>query len=524
MAKKKNSGFSLIEIVIAVAILGLLITPILTQIVHTSNTSRKAKERQAAVENAEYITNFIQSVDKSELDKASSGGLSDISINSKTDFTVSCKLVDKNGNELTNVTYKATVYDLDNVKLGPKSNEYTRKAILDDLNSTVMAAGYEILYDSSQYTDTLKNKGFTLTNEGSIVMYNESIGGTVSQVVCVPRDAAFTDEGSIYKYKNPNSVSLGFIQDLDSSKVAIIQGVASNFDAQAADDIFAQKMNNLRFVNEAKWKDQFDRDDHSNLFANDETGVRLLYVSIKSHKDTEGNIEYYEVLCDVCYYENYSIAGATSDFTAKLKYNVFSKKFYTTESPDIYLIYEPYVMNFDKKMYAYNDYIEIYNDEDTADSKLYLIKPSSGQLAGTDYVDGYHYTADNGGDIKPVNINITAAIENGESTSTKKLLKIFTNIEINYTVGGWTQFSFDNTIRGSAYSSDDDITTEQLRQLRKMPWPSYITNAKAYPSAYLMSLDKDTNNVDRLYTVTVILKSVDGKMDDARYTAGKGVN
>ena len=53
MAKKKNSGFSLIEVVIAVAILGLLITPILTQIVQTSNTSRKAKERQAAVENAE---------------------------------------------------------------------------------------------------------------------------------------------------------------------------------------------------------------------------------------------------------------------------------------------------------------------------------------------------------------------------------------------------------------------------------------------------------------------------------------
>ena len=43
MAKTNNKGFTLIEIVIAVAILSVLLTPILKQFANTLETSRKAK-------------------------------------------------------------------------------------------------------------------------------------------------------------------------------------------------------------------------------------------------------------------------------------------------------------------------------------------------------------------------------------------------------------------------------------------------------------------------------------------------
>ena len=46
MAKTNNKGFTLIEIVIAVAILSVLLTPILKQFANTLETSRKAKALQ----------------------------------------------------------------------------------------------------------------------------------------------------------------------------------------------------------------------------------------------------------------------------------------------------------------------------------------------------------------------------------------------------------------------------------------------------------------------------------------------
>jgi prepilin-type N-terminal cleavage/methylation domain-containing protein len=525
VAKKKNSGFSLIEVVIAVAVLGLLITPILTQIVQTSNTSRKAKERQAAVENAEYITNFIQKTDKAELDKASSGGLDDIAINSKNSYVVQCKLVNESGEEIKNINYNATVYKMNNVKLGPKANDYTRKAILDDLNNCVLAEGYEIVYDSSKYTDSLKSAGYSLTNEGSIVKYvdqdDEIRSGLVNEVVCVARSSEYTADDSVYKYTNPNSVSLGFIQDLDSTKVAIIQGIASNFDAQVTDELFSQKMNRLQQLDEDGWKDQLGAE--HNVFENDTSSVRLLYVSITAHKDGDENIDYYEVTCDACYYDKTTVSSQSFDI--KLKYNVFAKKFYTTKSPDIYLIYEPYVSDTQQQLYSFNDFIEIYNDEDTKDSKLYLIKPSKNQLSlssdSAEYVEGGKYATLDNEIIKPVNININTVLASGESITSKNVIKTYTNIDIDYTASGWTQFSTDETVRGTSLSATDYAI------LKSMPLPSTYTVA-SYPNGegnkHLMKLEEDTNTADRLYTVTVLLSPVSGNMDDVRYSTGKGVN
>ncbi|SEF52556.1 prepilin-type N-terminal cleavage/methylation domain-containing protein [Eubacterium ruminantium] len=524
MAKKKNSGFSLIEVVIAVAILGLLITPILTQIVQTSNTSRKAKERQAAVENAEYVTNFIQRTDKSELDSSSSAGVKDINITAYTKKQdVFCKLVDSDGNAIgTTVKYNAYIYDLDNIKLGPKLNEYTRQAILDDLSNSVLASGYSIVYDNSLYTDAIKSKGYKLTNEGSIVKYDGD--GLVSEIMCTPYTSSYT-------YVNPNKVSLGFIQDLDSTKVAIIQGIASNFDAQVSEDIFAEKMNTLRDNDIDEWNDQVgsQREDGENVFSNDETACRLLYISIRAIKNGSDEIQYYEVTCDACYYDKYKIKGNSG--TAKFRYNVFAKKFYTTKSPDIYLVYEPYVPDESEKAYAYNDYIEVYNDADTKDSKLYLIKPTNNQLKGTDYVEAAgdtkrHYNTKNNGEITPVNINIQVALKDGEEATTKDLMMIYTNLDVNYTLDGHNQFSTNDLIRKSngGDGNGDDITRDNLAELRKMPWPDYIVKSDRLPASKLKHVSEDTNTADRLFTVTVYMKPVSGSMDAVRYTAGKGVD
>ena len=60
MARNKNKGFSIVEIVIAIAVLTLLLTPIVKQLAQTMRTNRIAKEQQYANENAQYVLEYIQ--------------------------------------------------------------------------------------------------------------------------------------------------------------------------------------------------------------------------------------------------------------------------------------------------------------------------------------------------------------------------------------------------------------------------------------------------------------------------------
>ena len=197
---------------------------------------------------------------------------------------------------------------------------------------------------------------------------------------------------------------------------------------------------------------------------------------------------------------------------------MFAKKFYTSESPDIYLIYEPFVSDRQYTNYAYNDFIQIYNDEESKDSKLYLIKPSQNQLslveASKKYVEGDIYATEQDGQ-KPVNININTVLKETENLSSKNIIKTFTNIDISYKVGDWEQFSLNDEKFGG-YLTD----TSTLKNMALSSDYKY----DSYPEDHLKKLDQDTNVVDRLYTITVLLEPVDGKMDSVRYSSGKGVN
>ena len=69
MTKRNNKGFSIVDSIIAVAVLTILITPILYQVIHTMNTSRQAKERQYVLDNAQYVMTFFQSTKDENLFK-----------------------------------------------------------------------------------------------------------------------------------------------------------------------------------------------------------------------------------------------------------------------------------------------------------------------------------------------------------------------------------------------------------------------------------------------------------------------
>ena len=136
MAKNKNKGFTLIEVIIAIAILTLLLTPIMKQFAQTLETSRKAKELQYANEGAAYLLEYSQKNDLSKLatgtdatDNADELKLAAAPVSYKvipgsSSAGVNCAIYKTDGTPVTgldgNVLYTATKYQLNDVKLGAK--------------------------------------------------------------------------------------------------------------------------------------------------------------------------------------------------------------------------------------------------------------------------------------------------------------------------------------------------------------------------------------------------------------------
>ena len=450
MVRKKNQGFSLIEVIVAVAILTILMAPIIRQVIQSLQTSAQAKERQYAVENAEYILNFMQETPVSKLNvlsskfedteaeeasseegatpatpvaKTASIDGSDLVFTGCQTVPQSCNLwvgtaatpikledylkVDafSEGDAQDRLqkfevkTYTARTYTLANTTLGRKDKEYQRKVIVDNLRAVVAQNGctIETKFDegAKNYLSNDTNK-FKFTTEGAAVKYDETTG-LVTDIVVTKVDGL----------RSPNGDGISYMQDLDSSKVAIIQGVASNFDAQAENDLYNLKMNRLKVTNPEAWVQAMTQTSgHSILdgaLYNDNVS-KMTRISITSGKDDNG--KFYNVDCTV-FYEDYLIKegnptdaggvetdaseGITDEERDKLvdktapevlTYNAYSKKFYTNQAPDIYFVYEPYVANSSE--YSNRDYILTYDGvlygEKEKHSKLYIIKPNKGRV------------------------------------------------------------------------------------------------------------------------------------------------
>ena len=451
MVRKNNKGFSLIEVIVAVAILTLLMAPIIQQVIQTLNTSAQAKERQYAVENAEYILNYMQETPVSKLDSLSKdlgavpvddedgisidGGSLKFTGYEKKTMNANFWIVkpesgkeDEHDSEAwasqelylsraeisdgqinsalegsVGYSYNATLFTLANDSMGRKDNVYRRKVIVDNLRAVVASKMCTIETSfSSKAIDVLKSKDFTITSEGAAVRTDDD--GFVTDIIV----------SKVKGMRSPNGTGTSYMQDLDSSKVAIIQGSASNFDQQAENDLYNLKMSLLKKYNAGAWTDaMLTKDPYGNVldtsrYFNDNVS-KMTRVSIVSGYDTNRELKYYDVSCTV-FYEDYLIkngsyteesasadsdaaTGAADEITDKelnaliakpqvLTYNAYSKRFYTSQAPDIYLVYEPYVAR--GLNYANKDYITTYDGviygDNEKHSKLYIIKPNQGRV------------------------------------------------------------------------------------------------------------------------------------------------
>ena len=568
MAKKNNKGFTLIEIVIAVDILSILLTPILKQFANTLETSRKAKALQQANETAVYEMEEFQTVTKEELDDK----YGDPTVH--TDMVV--RLLDTDGTEITStLKYSAYEYKLDDRKIGAKQDVYSNVVVLDDLSNKIRAYGgesatkhYKVAYNLTDADLGKFGTGFTLTNEGSIVEYNDA--GFVTAIVCTDKNANGTPVSYV---ENPNEVNLGNMHNLDKNAVALVMGGTSSFDSEAFSALFSKAMDHLRELDYESWQQALLNVDNESILSQDSmnNSKRLIKIYADKAVDSTTGKDCYIVKVDVYYDYNYSLVvkgEQKSDFHDMVSFTVFSQKFFTKEPPEIYFEYQPYCIsgaNSKNAIYQTNDYILFDNYVD--ECKVYLYKPYKDQQNYDANIDNYYKMVDTDGDgtpdskeeyytyytdkAKTQKVKIHLASKNSNTalsldsdgnvldTDAMDRVYVFTNLDVNgYEEGSadaqFVSDAFGGTfdyVKGEKESRSSVEDAMAAKYLKYELGQKYTTNIKQSDGSVtngsmkvLYTLSEDTREAERLYTVTVKLTPDKENLNTVRLSGAKGAN
>lgn len=586
MAKNnKNKGFSLIEIVIAIAILSLLLIPIISQFTGTMRMNRRSKEMQKANENAQYVLEYFKDTSMDNLTTIGVG--EDVKRKNYEQIDMigenACRIYvyDPSSGVIDTgekVAYKVQKFDLEIAEIGSKKTEYTRTVYMDDLSACIKAAEIEvdgtptnlrIGYNLSEMI-TLPDVNiaglsdhFERTNEGSYILYDEN-HEFVRGIVCTKEDTAI---------KNPNTINAGNVHNLDSEAVALISGFATDFDDQALADMYASAMEDLRKVNKTAWEVEMVSPKYiQNSYLTDLK--KLVKISIKDGTDGKDAKykNYYEVNVDVVYECTFKHpeGSKTESTNDQHTYNAFNQKFYydpddeSTKVPFIYFEYQPMVVaSVDGAEghveYAQDDYILI--DSEVDDVKLYLFKPrwdyahkymnaESTSFSDDEYFDVYATKEE-----KKILYGTTSTDEEKNAIKNKIIARQQVYYAENYyndyepekgAFGGLSKVSihlnktttskdvniFTNMDAKDVAENDADAATgkKQFTVGNVSDYSKYFKNngsplsVDAYPIGNFKSVTEEENQEDRYYTVSVHLTEKDNSVNTIVLNGAKGEN
>ena len=581
MKKQNNKGFSLIELLIAVAVMTILITPIISQLFETIKVSGQAKEKQYVVDSVDNVLENFRTFDDGQL-KVDGDTISDPILGTVTRVAsysnVTCQLCKANGDpvdgSITSIDYNQINYELDDIGLGKSKSHsssgtnYTRKVIKNDLNNKLAEAGFQIDYSIS--SSSAVPSGFEWRSD-NIVAVSDS-NDCFTSIVVKPTSGTVND---------PNTISLANLQNIDASSIAIIQSDATTLDYQIEKDLsallvtYAMHPDNKNTTigqkaGDPKELNEFIKTLVSNPYAIDKT--RSIHLTITAGKEggsvalVNSKPKFYHVRCDVVY--RIAFKGSSTDLikpfsnntseVGSFSYNVLDRNYYTDKPTNVLLVYEPLLLSTQsgaatRTFYADNDYIDITTDDYTDGTQLgdkstvYLIGSSDNWAKATNtprdtYVnDGINYSMYRtyfGSNYRDVNIVVS-------QTPGGNPIDVYTNIGVGYndTTGAYKKIPDDpNTNPFSPYNGH--VLTRQFKidgiGLADKP-PVYKEDMHTSIGACTQYGTVDTSNVadpfsnikpyyeenvtdeGRLYQVTVVYQNKDSN-EKTYITGAKGAN
>lgn len=585
MAKNnKNKGFSLIEIVIAIAILSLLLIPIISQFTGTMRMNRRSKEMQKANENAQYILEYFKDA---SIDTLTTVGVGED--NQRTNYEQidmvgdkACKIYvyDNTTDAVVDtgetVPYKVQKFDLETAEIGSKRTEYARTVYMDDLSACIRATEVKVNGESTylriayELPDTISlpdvnvaglSDHFERTNEGSYILYDKD-HEFVRGIVCT------TDKTEIV---NPNTINAGNVHNLDSEGVALISGFATDFDDQALADIYASAMEDLRKVNQTAWEVEMVNPKYiENNYITELKKLVKISISEGTGSEDAKYKNYYEVNVDVVYECRFKHpAGSDTAYTDdQHTYNAFNQKFYydpkdsSAKPPFIYFEYQPMVIasadgTNGHVEFAQNDYILV--DSEIEDIKLYLFKPRWDyshkymNSKSDDYSDDEYFSVYAAKDERAVLADPTSSEEDiikiknqilarqqvyyqenyfddyqKNAVAFNKYSKV--SVHLNKTASSKPVNIYTNMDAKDIAVDDKNSANNQFVLGGVSDYSNSFKNkgtalsVESYPVDYFKSVTEEENKEDRYYTVSVHLTEVDNSINTIVLNGAKGEN
>ena len=275
MTKKKNAGFSMVEILISIAIFAILMIPIVSAIISSLNMTTESKELQYRNDFAEHMMEHIKAVDIDDIEKQQ--------------------------------------YYLD---IGTTAGSFESKKTEGEV--AVEGTSPVEKLKSTKYTINGKTR---LGNKGSVYTYKVEVDNSY-----------YVNQRSKNKnFMDPNNLALGIVEDIDYRKVALIDGTILNYDATAAVSLRTKKMQKLKTDDYVGYQ-QMIEGKGTDIFRGD-MAKRLTMIEISGEQDKG-----YTVKCTL-YYVDLSQYMPEDDYVSYVPYAQTFKELpniYLTYNPCYY--------------------------------------------------------------------------------------------------------------------------------------------------------------------------------------------
>lgn len=342
MQKNKNNGFSMVEIIISVAIFSILIIPIISGIISSLKNTTNAKTLQLRNEFAENVMEYVKT---DSLDNILSGEYlgsagSYVSDASSKAATVSATFYTANG-----IKYDSSLNDIYDQLHAEGSNIYIKETAYDNGQSYGTPSYKRFPYEEYLVSGKVKVGPEHDTYAYKLLLTNEAYAKA-------EQDSA--DALGNTSYINPNNSSFGVVEDIDYQKIALINGTIANYDSSVSNAFLSRKIEALKAVN-PDWYDIYtNQTSDPDLFPGDTVTRRIvIYVS----GSYQGG---YHVKCKLIYHDNCESRADVRNYLKTngadtIEYEPFQYDYPAkTALPNIYLMYNVCVYN---NMYSPHDYI-----------------------------------------------------------------------------------------------------------------------------------------------------------------------
>lgn len=361
MKHTNNKGVSLIEILIAVVIFTICVTPIIYQLTLGMRISQRADDQQAATD---YSKSIAETMKQMELQST----YTDAAL---TDLAAQLGIV---GDIECTATFYSVKADGTNGTVIPKNSYLTSAPITaapdggslgTPFNS--VSAMYQVLKQANSVEDAVQEalvREYHFTGQ-AVIDYRDYdvdiVMNTLPYALSSLNNTSYTD---------PNAINVGNLSSLDSSATAIIPSV-SNYDAVATASYFNAVISALESTGRETDANLATRIKNGTSPINDQA-TKEITITVDSVTKADGTPAY-DITCGITY-NNSSIVGSSgygvSAEDSVIEYVAYHQQF--DKLPDIYLMYNQFKYH---RKYGDDKITVINNTSDVA--KVFVVRTAA---------------------------------------------------------------------------------------------------------------------------------------------------